>query len=248
MKLTALKPFGLLLETSAAPSRAQLLALLKEHKLLVVRGAPAMSRQKLLEIAGEDLIQWSFGPVMEMKADPETENYLFSREPVPFHWDGAFHEEPAALLFNCIEAPLAGSGGATLFSNTELLLKKLSRSRIARYRQVRLTYTTEKKAHYGGTFSTPLLSAHPLTGASILRYAEPVESKLNPVKLAVEGADPGALAQEMRELLYSQNFCYAHEWQDNDLLLADNFSLVHGRRAFSQSSPRHLRRIQLRNA
>lgn len=36
-----------------------------------------------------------------------------------------------------------------------------------------------------------------------------------------------------------------HIWQNNDLLIADNYVLIHGRHAFKQFSPRHLRRIQI---
>ncbi|MNL44292.1 Taurine catabolism dioxygenase TauD, TfdA family [compost metagenome] len=92
------------------------------------------------------------------------------------------------------------------------------------------------------------MQKHPLSGNSILRFAEPVDTKLNPVTLKVvtkSETNTEALVTELTEKIYSANFCYRHEWQEGDLLLADNHSLVHGRTAFEKNCPRHLRRIQL---
>ena len=245
---TPLANFGVKIEVPSI-TRKELLREVREHKLVLVRGLPAFARDELLSFAAvdpaRDLIHWSFGPVMEMQADPATENYLFSREAVPFHWDGAFHEVPRFLLFHCVEAPDPAMGGETTFCDAEAIAARASPYERARWAETTLRYDTEKKSHYGGSFSTRMLERHPDKGTPILRYAEPVDSALNPVQLTVEGETPG-FREEMRAQLYHPDFFYAHRWETNDLLIADNFSLLHGRNAFSDSSPRHLRRIQLR--
>lgn len=255
MKKTKLKPFGILLEAekSAADfSREELLSLVREHKLVLVRGLQQIKKEELLSLAAtdvaRDLVHWSFGPVMEMKVDPATENYLFSREDVPLHWDGAFHLEPRVLVFHCVEAPNPKMGGQTTFADTETVWTNASREKQKAWNRVFLTYETEKKAHYGGRITNPLVQHHPDKPVTILRFAEPVKSELNPVLCEVEGiqGEKEGFLEEMRNLLYSQNALYEHQWQENDLLLADNFSLLHGRRAFSDASPRHLRRVQIR--
>ncbi|MNL43598.1 Taurine catabolism dioxygenase TauD, TfdA family [compost metagenome] len=89
---------------------------------------------------------------------------------------------------------------------------------------------------------------HPHLGSKILRFAEPVHTKLNPVKLAVHGVSKEIgreLVESLTEKIYEPQFCYMHTWQEGDLLFADNHSLVHGRTAFEKNCPRHLRRIQL---
>ena len=62
--------------------------------------------QELLELAhtlssrkDKALLEWDFGPIMEMKFSASAKNYLFSEEEVPFHWDGAFLKEPKYLIF-----------------------------------------------------------------------------------------------------------------------------------------------------
>lgn len=249
--------FGLCLEMKAGASshdlsRKELLALLREHKLVLVRGLNPMDREDLLRFAArsveQDLLHWKFGPVMEMRVDPRAENYLFSREAVPMHWDGAFYLEPRVLVFHCVEAPSHSGGGETLFTDTEAVWENASREQKKKWNKIWLTYETEKVAHYGGRISNPMVQYHPDKPTTVLRFAEPVSSTLNPVHCEVEGltGEKEAFFEEMRALLYSPDFLYEHRWETNDLLLADNFSLIHGRRAFSQESPRHLRRVQLR--
>lgn len=254
---TRLRPFGLLLETTpgataADLSREALLALVRDHKLVLVRGLAPLEKEELLHLAARDpardLIHWSFGPVMEMKVDPAAENYLFSREEVPLHWDGAFHFEPRVLVFNCLEAPDKSGGGQTTFADTEALWNNASRALRAAWRKIELTYETEKKAHYGGRIRNPMVQHHPDKPVTVLRFAEPVKSELNPVLCEVEGleGEREAFLEEMRRLLHSEKYLFEHQWEKGDLLLADNFSLLHGRRAFSAESPRHLRRVQIR--
>jgi alpha-ketoglutarate-dependent taurine dioxygenase len=231
---------------------------LEKEKLVVLRGLHLADRESFLEVAltfsknaptlEERLLHWSFGPVMELKVDPKPENYLFSEEPVPFHWDGAFHKEPSYLVFNCLEAPEANAGGETLFCDMKRVLEVLTSEERNLLAKARLTYKTEKKAHYGGEITISPLFQHPRTGEITLRYAEEVETALNPVDLVIEGVsseDAVKLQQSLREKIYNPRFCYKHAWHSGDLLLSDNFATIHGRRAFLKNTPRHIRRIQV---
>jgi alpha-ketoglutarate-dependent taurine dioxygenase len=113
--------------------------------------------------------------------------------------------------------------------------------------RVRITYSTEKVVHYGGTFTSPLLAKHPARGEPVLRFAEPVED-LNPVRLEIEGIAAetrAAFLLDMRRRLREPEVCYAHRWRDGDILVADNHALLHGRRAFAESAPRHIRRVNI---
>ena len=72
----------------------------------------------------DKLLHWDFGPLMNMSYQTDATNYLFSAERVPYHWDGAFYQEPAALLFYCTESD--GDGGETIFANTEKIWESLT--------------------------------------------------------------------------------------------------------------------------
>ncbi|MCX6125982.1 MAG: TauD/TfdA family dioxygenase [Proteobacteria bacterium] len=259
-RVEELKPFGV--KISAAVPNVDvrnvcsnlLSALTSRYKLVVLRHFTELSRDEFLihsskMIQGHrEQIEWSFGPVMELKREAEARNYLFSSERVPFHWDGAFHKVPSFLLFHCLEAPRA-EGGETLFCSGVGLYEHLTRDEINRWRGAVLTYRTEKAAHYGGEFSTPLFVRHERLGDWTVRYAEPVETDLNPVSLEISGLPNQEIEKLKRVIgqrLYDPANVYIHKWEDGDYLLADNLALLHGRHGFREDSPRHIRRIQLR--
>jgi alpha-ketoglutarate-dependent taurine dioxygenase len=190
----------------------------------------------------EQLLHWDFGPLMTMVFDREAKNYLFSDEAVPLHWDGAFYKEPRFLLFYCTESE--GEGGETLFVDTEKIWSELPPILKEASLKVKLIYRTEKLAHYGGEICVPLVQKHPETGKVILRIAEKVETKLNPVSLEIQGESWG-LYEELVARCYSEKYQYAHRWEKGDLLVCDNFTYLHGRRELGNNKKRTFKRIQI---
>jgi alpha-ketoglutarate-dependent taurine dioxygenase len=274
-RLRPLTPFGVelvpsdgLQERDAAdgaltPPDAKLMVQLAEKfGIAVARGAPALSREELAAYgragakdpsAGDGgLLAWDFGSVMELAPDPGAVNYLHSREAVPFHWDGAFHKVPLFLVFSCTEAPgegeTDGGGGQTIFANTERVWQTADPLQKQRWGAVQLTYATEKLAHYGGEVTVRLVDRHPARRTTILRFAEPVTTKLNPVSLTVTGVSEETgreVVDELTRRLYEDDVCYVHEWRQGDLVIADNHALVHGRKALTARSERRIRRVQI---
>lgn len=194
----------------------------------------------------DQILHWDFGPIMNMKFDEQAANYLFSAEEVPLHWDGAFYKEPSHLLFYCVES--VGAGGETVFVNTEALWEDLSAEEKRECESITLKYRTEKKAHYGGEITLPLVQKHPVTGKTILRLAEKVETSLNPVELRVEsnlGIDTESFYKKMCQKMYDPKYLYEHSWKKGDLVVCDNFTFLHGRRALKNNLKRSFKRIQI---
>lgn len=257
LKLESLEPFGLAIRALRPRAVASLAPVLLEElaqreKLVVLRGFEPIGRDDFLaycrSFPGRSLLEWDFGPVMEMHERPDAKNYLFSREAVPFHWDGAFHQVPSYLMFCCVEAPLEGAGGETLFCDTRRVYVEAAPEERARMDRVQLTFETAKLAHYGGKITGPLVQTHPVTGEPTLRFAEPVETALNPVTLAIDGipeSERETLLSHLTARVHAPENCYGHRWMPADILIADNHALIHGRRAFERDCPRHLRRIQV---
>lgn len=221
---------------------------------MLILNSQVFSDQELLTFAADQssqkgsleqkLLHWEFGPLMHMKYNSEATNYLFSDSNVPFHWDGAFYKVPMKLLFFCVESN--GPGGETLFTNTEKIWNSLTINEQELCKKVTLTYETKKLAHYGGKISVPLVQQHPITGATILRLAEKVETHLNPVDLKVDGIEkPNEFYQFLVEKLYFKDFIYEHHWEAGDLLICDNYTYLHGRRSLMKNLTRSFKRIQI---
>ena len=253
---TVLSPFGLLVEAGApgtpltALEAGQLGGWTDAHRLVVLRGfapLPGDALPHFCEAFGP-LLDWSFGTVNELKVQPDAKNYLFTNHAVPFHWDGAFAGRiPHYIFFSCEQAPPAADGGETLFCDAGLLLRNAPAELRAQWDNISITYSTDKLAHYGGSFTSPLIAPHPVSGEAVVRYAEPVDD-LNPVHLEIEGLPEAAresFLEDMHRRLNAPEQCVAHAWHSGDFVIADNHALLHGRRAFAHPEARHIRRVNI---
>lgn len=255
---TPLAPFGLLVDAGDEPVDLRQLPpaivadLTVGHRVLVLRGFPLLDIDDLVAYCEEwgDVLSWNFGKVLDLVVQDDPKNYLFTRGAVPYHWDGAFAAAtPDYFLFQCRRAP-GGAGGQTIFCDTTQAIRTLPPSQLAAWSDVRVTYRTDKEAHYGGDVTWRLVSTHPRTGERILRYAEPLPEKefLNPLFVEFDGIAEGAarrLQDDLRDLLYRPEFCYEHDWRDGDIVVVDNHALLHGRRPFLGDASRWLQRIQI---
>jgi len=224
-----------------------------ESKVVVLRGFDLLESEDLVgycENWGE-ILTWDFGAVLDLVIHDDPSNYLFSRGDVPCHWDGAFaRATPSLFLFQCVSAPPAGTGGETVFSDTAEVVRRAGPELRRTWESVEVTYRTDKVAHYGGNVTQPLLSTHPVTGETTIRYAEPLDPAryLNPLFLTMSGIpaqEAGPFMADLRARLHDPEVCYHHEWQDGDIVVVDNHALVHGRNAFRGDPSRHLQRIQV---
>ncbi|MCJ8346076.1 TauD/TfdA family dioxygenase, partial [bacterium] len=155
-------------------------------------------------------------------------------------------ETPQALIFQCIQAPK--KGGETIFCDTVSLLGDLPLKKLGLLSEVQIKYKTEKLAHYGGEVTQNLIDIHPITKSKVLRYGEVVKTLKNPVTREIVSGNITSDELETLDLtLYQKEYQLVHRWQDGDILIADNISLLHGRNKFnSNQNKRHIRRMQLR--
>jgi alpha-ketoglutarate-dependent taurine dioxygenase len=257
---TRLKPFGLLLETDDFRDDLRDLSvdllrelLWREH-LLVLRGFRFFDSPENLpdycERWGEISI-WPFGKVLELIERENPEDHIFDNNYVPLHWDGMYRPQvPEFQIFHCVRAPLAGQGGRTTFSNTILALENAPASAKAIWNKVIGCYQ-RKMEFYDSKSVSPVITSHPRSGVPVIRYNEPPQSEVdfvNPPFLQFSGVEAEVLAEfhrGLRAALYASSNFYAHEWREGDLVIADNYSLLHGREAFVSQAPRHLRRVHV---
>jgi alpha-ketoglutarate-dependent taurine dioxygenase len=225
------------------------------ERLIVLRGFRTFACSEEFSAYCErwgEISVWPFGKVLELIERNNPEDHIFDHNYVPLHWDGMYRPQvPEFQLFHCVQAPRPGQGGRTTFSNTALALEQApARTRLFWERVI--GHYQRKMEFYDSKTVAPIVGSHPLRDFSVIRYNEPPRegfgALVNPPTLEFTGIDKDehiALHRSLRDALYAPSCFYAHEWQEGDLVVADNFSLLHGREAFESKAPRHLRRVHV---
>ncbi|MFD0883523.1 TauD/TfdA dioxygenase family protein [Streptosporangium algeriense] len=251
-----LLPFGRIVEADGAritdiPTE-KLLRWTEESRVLVLRGFPLLEKQEFADYCRTwgEVLKWDAGEVIDLIVEENPKNYLFASGDVPFHWDGAFVEaDPRFFFFQCLDAT-PQAGGETVFSDTTAAYRDADPETRRRWAGISITYTTDKVTHYGGEVTENMVAQHPGTGVPVLRFAEPLDPAKykNPVYATVHGIDPSEVEDFLTttaELLHRPEYCYVHAWERGDIVIADNFALVHGRNAFRGPTTRHLQRVEV---
>lgn len=253
------KPFGLIVEGKGIDIKEVDVTWLRElvwnERLIVLRGFRTFNGAdefaNYCERWGEVSV-WPFGKVLELIERNNPEDHIFDNNYVPLHWDGMYRPQvPEFQLFHCVRAPKAGQGGRTTFSNTVSALEKADSNTRQLWDKVTGHYQ-RKMEFYDSKTVSPIIDTHPLRGHSVIRYNEPPAKGygnfVNPPTLDFTGVSADKVAEfhkTLKDALYAPENYYAHEWHEGDIVVADNFSLLHGREGFETKAPRHLRRVHV---
>jgi len=260
-EVTYLKPFGVRLtpKNKNTPIKdldiGHLRKLFWQEHLVLLRGFDTFKGtddfSDYCECWGEVSL-WPFGKVLELIEQDNPEDHIFDHSYVPLHWDGMYRPQiPEYQIFHCVKAPLSERGGRTTFSNTILVLENASPELKMLWNKVTGIYE-RKMEFYNSRTVSPIITQHPQKDFSVIRYNEPHSVErghfINPPDLEFTGIHCEKLDcfhQSLKQALYAPHSFYAHEWQTGDVVIADNFSLLHGREAFVSKSPRHIRRVHV---
>ncbi|CCN32750.1 PvcB protein [Vibrio nigripulchritudo SO65] len=260
-KITPLEPFGVIVEpisknTSVKDLNIEKMRdLFKQRQLVLLRGFETFKESDdfadYCEGWGEISI-WPFGKVLDLIQKDDPGDHIFDSSYMPLHWDGMYRPQvPEYQIFQCVQAPKPGQGGRTTFTNTIMALENAPEEHVEFWKKVIGNYE-RKMEFYNSRTVSPIITKHPLQDHLVIRYNEPhFEERgdlLNPPDTQFTGITQDEVEyfhQTLREALYDPLNFYAHEWQTGDIVITDNFNLLHGREAFISQSPRHIRRVQV---
>ena len=257
--ITKNAPFGLIITKKSLVADSyidiqQLKELIQDQHLIVLRDFYHFTTTadfiKFCEAWGT-ISLWPFGKVLDLVQKPHPQDHIFSNSAIPFHWDGMYRPQiPALQIFNCLAAPPASAGGKTFFSNTRTVLSAVPKKIKHFWQQIKIAYQREMEFYQSTTLS-PLIVQHPFADYDVIRYSAPHETGtdfINPSKFTYYGIDAAKnsdLHQSLAQALYAKDHYYAHQWQAGDIVIADNFTLLHGREAFTTNAPRHIQRVHI---
>lgn len=259
--ISLIKPFGVAIHPGEPGTHVTDLAvtplrsLLREHRLLLLRGFGTFAEPGDLSAYCEswgEVSVWPFGTVLELVEKDDPEDHIFDHSYMPMHWDGMYREQvPEIQVFQCVRAPGRSDGGETTFSDTTAVIENTDRETVGLWSRATGRYH-RKMSFYDSVTTSPVVTAHPVHGAPVIRYQEPTaaddDAFVNHPDLEFSGLPDDELAtmhRTLRAALYDPAHLYAHSWQTGDLVFADNHTLLHGRNAFVPGAPRHLRRVQV---
>lgn len=259
--ITSLKPFGVQLEPKHHTTQLKdldienLRQLFWQEQLIVLRGFDIFQHAEDFAnycASWGEISLWPFGKVLELIEQNNPEDHIFDHSYLPLHWDGMYRPQvPEYQIFHCVKAPLSGQGGKTTFSNTILALKHTPADIKALWHKVTGIYQ-RKMAFYNSKTVSPIITKHPHRNIEVIRYNEIHTEKkgcfINPPELEFTGINPDTIDffhNSLTTALYAPSNFYAHEWKAGDIVIADNFSLLHGREAFISQSPRHIQRVHV---
>lgn len=228
----------------------------RDHGILVFRGQELTAAEQEAFVArfGD---QFPF-PVPDQ--DGETRNYHYvancevegaqgalSTGIVDLHYDACFRERPyRATVLYALETPR--SRGETVFACGRRAYDALSdgmKRRVAGLRAMNAYWnnvaTRAENLFYDDSMKQvfPVVVRHPVHGDPVL-YVNRLMTQFV-IDMAVEESD--ALLARLFDHIERPEFGYAHQWRVGDLVMWDNFGIVHGRRAFDPAERRVLRRL-----
>jgi alpha-ketoglutarate-dependent taurine dioxygenase len=230
-------------------------AWVRSQQLVVLRGFDSFdSAESLTRYCATfgEIMMWPFGAVLELLEHPNPSDHIFANSYVPLHWDGMYLETvPEFQVFQCVHAIGETEGGRTTFSSTTEALRIATPEARALWSRARGRYQRTVEI-YSNTVDTPIVEKHPRREFPVLRFCEPpIEGDntfINPSSYTFGGVgkdEQKALLDSLRRTLYDPRAYYAHQWQAGDLVLTDNFTLLHGRERFASQTGRHLRRVHI---
>lgn len=254
-------PFGVMIRPSGADADITEISiptardLVREYHLLTFRGfTVSADSEQLARYAASwgQLLTWPFGAVLELVEHDRPADHVFDTTGVSLHWDGMFVDQiPEFQIFQCVKAVGDGQGGRTIFCDTTRVLNDADAVTRHLWENLVLTCQVTKESHYGGTAVSALVVEHPTRKFPTLRYLEPVPEDvryLNRPRVKFHDVAQECVAeieQKLREALYEPRHCYAHNWQTGDVVVADNYTLLHGREPYASRCGRHLRRVHV---
>jgi alpha-ketoglutarate-dependent taurine dioxygenase len=260
-RVEKINPFGALVRAERPDQDARnvdirfLRELFQRERLIVLRGFriddQASDFADYCALWGK-ISLWPFGAVLELVERENPEDHIFDSNYVPLHWDGMYRPQvPEYQIFQCVQAPGCDQGGRTTFSNTRIALDRASASECGLWEKAVGVYERKMEFYHSKTIA-PVVGPHPSGGFLVIRYCEPPREGdagfINHPSIVFDGLEPGEVAAFQRSLhaaLHAPGNFYAHAWQEGDIVIADNHTLLHGREAFTSGASRHLRRVHV---
>ncbi len=147
-----------------------------------------------------------------------------------WHSDKSFEKRPSHLsVFQMIERPSIGN--ETSFLSLPHVYENLKADLKEKWANYKVVYATEKVTH-------PLFWTHPYNGKKTMyfdfRFAEEIVDACSTNK-HMEIKDINEVMQIINQAFIDEKAKYTHIWEENDVVIADNYALSHKANIISET-------------
>lgn len=186
---------------------------------------------------------------------------VVSAEAIPMHYDGMFKiitvkdgntgkqkqisHTPHFQYFVSQSAAQPGDGCYTLFSSSDLFARYLPQAYNIRKLE-KIKWTCRSPGFQDHVMEgMPLVVRHPTRNSPCIRWHQPWPKWRTAYAFAEISIDNGSqgLIPLIDSLLFDRRVCLRFSWQEGDILVSDNFAMLHARTSFSTDHSRELWRI-----
>ncbi|MEM1188551.1 MAG: TauD/TfdA family dioxygenase [Pseudomonadota bacterium] len=231
MKVSAVQPFGRLIEDAGGPTSEvtdQVRQFLANEGVCVIRGLLLTDDEFVAFLEHLGTLTFTVGetPAPECRQLNLVTNAHRSRPPRSvFHTDTSYVAKPPSITaLRVVECPY--SGGETLVTSQYLAYESLALALRERL-QLAEVHHVLTGLEVGDDAETecwhPLFRRHPVSGQVAMYLSTPERCQ------AIRGVtgDPNISIQTLYEHCTQEKFTYRHQWRPGDLLLWDNRCTMH---------------------
>lgn len=234
---------------------ADTLRLLERQRFCVIRGALPTAADAVATLR-------RFGPINEAKTrqdgavivETQGDDEVFrSNGALPLHKDGLLTGFDVILVgIYCVHFQEV-SGGRTYVSDANVALRELPPEDVETLRSNGLeAMAVDASGYYREEFESvwhrfPAFKARPGRAPSLsmgLPHAAGEKESWRVRVADVTRAESDRILAALRDAFLNANYVYYHDWREGDLLLMDNYAVLHGREAF-EARRRALANIQV---
>ena len=209
------------------------------------------------------ILPWSFGIVQKVKDSGRSDkmgNNVTSNEAMPMHFDGMFKftdktdpvtgevtkvQNPPRYQYFTTPAVAPRGTGYTLFASSRLLFRHLPEP-FGVERLEKATWAMDNNGFWDAKLKDlPLVVRHPIDNSPCLRWHQPwdeTKTKFSTCSVTVDG-ETDELVNLIDGLTYDRRVCAYFSWNVGDILINDNFAMLHTRTGYKTACDRELWRI-----
>ncbi|KAI1747701.1 Pyoverdine/dityrosine biosynthesis protein-domain-containing protein [Xylaria castorea] len=236
---------------------------------VILRGFKDTTNGEIYESKAYELgtpAAWVFGIKTSVKnspgknPDPAT-SVVTSNEAMPMHFDGVFFfmpkvqpdgttkmvSSPPRYQYFAAVTPSTRGSGYTLFASSPLLFKNLPAPHTVETLRGLTWDCRNSSSCEEYVKGIGLVAPHPETGEDCLRYHEPWpqwKTKFTYNRISIENG-PQWIIDVVDEALYDRRATLWFEWTEGDVLVSDNYKMMHTRTGFNATEDRELWRIHV---